>query len=68
MSFEPVHEKNNKKTCVPSGDSDQHGHLPSLIRVFAVRSMQWVAKNPRFLHEDSKDYDNTGRSLRWAHK
>ena len=25
--------------CAPSEDSDQPGHLPSLIRVFAVRSM-----------------------------
>ena len=29
----------NKMICAPSEDSDQPGHLPSLIRVFAVRSM-----------------------------
>ena len=30
--------KNKTKWCnVPSEDSDQHGHLPSLIRVFTVR-------------------------------
>ena len=35
---------------------------------------QWVAKDPRFLHADNKDSDQTGRmdaqadlSLRWAH-
>ena len=36
---EPPHDKTNKMTCVPSKDSDQPGHLPSLIRVFTVRSM-----------------------------
>ena len=30
------HDKINKMTCVPSEDSDQPGHPPSLIRVFAV--------------------------------
>ena len=29
----------NKMICAPSEDSDQHGHLPSLIRVFAVCSV-----------------------------
>ena len=24
---EPPHDKTNKMTCVPSEDSDQHGHL-----------------------------------------
>ena len=31
VSFEPVHEKTNKMTCAPSEDSDEPGHLPSLI-------------------------------------
>ena len=35
--FEPPHDKTNKMTCAPSEDSDQPGHSPSLIRVFAVR-------------------------------
>ena len=34
--IEPLHGKTNKITCAPSEDSDQPGHLPSLIRVFAV--------------------------------
>ena len=38
-SFEPQHDKTNKMTCAPSEDSDQPGHSPSLIRVFAVHSM-----------------------------
>ena len=33
---EPPHDKTNKMTCAPSEDSDQPGHPPSLIRVFAV--------------------------------
>ena len=32
----PHHVNTNKMTCAPSEDSDQPGHLPSLIRVFAV--------------------------------
>ena len=47
---------------VPSEDSDEPGHPPSLIRVFAVHSM--VAKGPVLLHADSEDSD---LSLRWAH-
>ena len=31
--------QNQQNDCAPSEDSDQPGHLPSLIRVFAVRSM-----------------------------
>ena len=36
---EPPHDKTNKMTCAPSEDSEQPGHLPNLIRVFAMRSM-----------------------------
>ena len=37
MPYEPQHDKTNNVTCAPSKDSDQPGHPPSLIRVFAVR-------------------------------
>ena len=37
--YEPHHDKTNKVACAPSEDSDQPGHLPSLIRVFAVCSV-----------------------------
>ena len=37
-AFEPPRGKSNKITA-PSEDSDQHGHPPSVIRVFAVRSV-----------------------------
>ena len=41
--IEPQHDKTNKKTCAPRDDSDQPGHPPSLIRVFAVRMKKaWV--------------------------
>ena len=43
--FEPSHDKTNKITFVPSEDSDQPGHPPSLIRVFAVRSMGSLGLN-----------------------
>ena len=39
MINEPPHDKTNKMACAPSKDSDQPGHLPSLIRVFAVHSV-----------------------------
>ena len=53
--------QNQQNDCAPSKDSDQPGHPPSLIRVFAA---QWVAKDPRFLHADSEDSDQTGRMHR----
>ena len=59
---EPHRDKTNKMACAPSEDSNQPGHPPSLIRVFAVR--QWVAKDPNFLQEDSEDCDQTGRMPR----
>ena len=34
--FEPHRDKTNKMACAPSEDSDQPGHPPSLIRVFAM--------------------------------
>ena len=59
-TFEPPRDKTNKMACAPSNDSDQPGHPPSLIRVFAVRS----AKDPSFLHADSEYSDQTGRMPR----
>ena len=62
-------QRNQQNECAPSEDSDQPGHPPSLIRVFAVRSM---AKDPCFLHADSKVWSDwadaqADLSLRWAH-
>ena len=36
---EPPHDKTDEITYAPIEDSDQAGHPPSLIRVFAVHSM-----------------------------
>ena len=42
----PQNDQNQQNDCAPSQDSDQSGHPPSLIWVFAVRSMgsyQYIA-------------------------
>ena len=38
--IEPRHGKTNDMACAPSEDSDQPGHQPHLIRVFAVHSVE----------------------------
>ena len=43
--FEPPHDKTNKMTFVLSEDADQPGHPPSLLRVFAVRSVGSLGPN-----------------------
>ena len=68
--YEPRHDKTNKMTT-PSEDSDQPGHPPSLIRVFAVRMKNdWVLSYPlsaqRKLWSDWADVQ-ADLSLRWAH-
>ena len=53
--------------CVPSKDSDQAGHSPSLIRVFAVHMKKvWVPKYQKAHSEDWSDW--TDLSRHWAHK
>ena len=68
---EPPHNKNNEMACAPSADSDQPGHPPSLIRVFAVSLKKaWVLSYPlsvkRRLWSDWADAQ-PDLSLRWAH-
>ena len=70
-TFEPAHDNTFKMACAPCEDSDQPGHPPSLIRVFAMRSV--VAKGPmlsscgqRRFWSDWADAQ-AGLSLRWAH-
>ena len=47
IKYEPPHDKTNKMACASSEDSDQPGHPPSLIRVFAVRMKEaWVLSYP----------------------
>ena len=59
---EPPRDKTNKMARAPSEDSDQPGHPPSLIRVFAVCLR--VVKDPSFLQADSEDSDQTWRMPR----
>ena len=66
----PRHDKTNKMSA-PSEDSDQPGHPPSLIRVFAVRMKEaWVLSYPlsaqRRLLSGWADAQ-ADLSLRWAH-
>ena len=57
--IEPPQKNSNKMARAPSEDSDQPGHPPSLIRVFAVRMKKaWVLSYPL---SASKDSDQTGR-------
>ena len=46
--IEPSHDKTNKMTFAPSEDSDQPGHSPSLIRVFAVRIKETLGPQLHF--------------------
>ena len=71
IKIKPAHDKTYKMACASSGDSDQPGHPPSLIRVFAVRMKQAWDLATHWAH--SEDADQTGRmprlnwSLRWVH-
>ena len=63
--------QNQQNDCAPSEDSDQPGHPPSLIRVFAVRMKKpWVLSCPlnaqRRLWSDWADAQ-ADLSLCWAH-
>ena len=63
--------QNQQNDCAPSEDSDQPGHPPSLIRVFAVRMKKaWVLSYPlsaqRRLWSDWADAQ-ADPNLRWAH-
>ena len=69
--FEPHRDKTNKMACAPSEDSDQPGHPPSLIRVFAVRLkkariLSYPLSAQRRLWSDWSDAQ-ADLSLRWAH-
>ena len=62
---------NQQNDCAPSEDSDQPGHPPSLIRVFAVRMKKvWVLSYPlsgqQRLWSDWADAQ-AYLSLRWVH-
>ena len=63
--------QNEQNSCVPSEDSDQPGHSPSLIRVFGVRMTKaWLLTYPmsaqQRLWSDSADAQ-ADLSLRYEH-
>ena len=59
---EPPHDKTNKMTLRPAKIQISLGISP----LWSESSLcaQWVAKDPRFLHADSEDSDQTGRMPR----
>ena len=68
---EPPHDRTNNMACAPSEDSDQPGHPPSLIRVFAVRMkthcvFSYTLSAQRRIWSDWTDAQ-AGLNLRWAH-
>ena len=71
LAYEPPHDKTNKVACVPSEDSDQSGHPPSLVRVFVVRTkkaqvLSYLLSAQRRLWSDWADAQ-ADLSLCWAH-
>ena len=60
--IEPPHDKTNKMNVCPAKTQISLGIRP----VWSESSLcaQWVAKDPSFLHADSKDSDQTGRMPR----
>ena len=59
--------QNQQRGCAPSEDSDQPGHPPSLMRVFAVSMKKaWVLSYPSST-QGSLWSVQSDLSLRWAH-
>ena len=71
LKFERPHDKTNKMVCVPSEDSDQLGHLPSLCSALNDLSLRWAQRSfCWFCHEavhlwftHSKDADVMANSV-----
>ena len=55
MIYEPRHDKTNKMSVRPAKTQISPVWSESLL------CAQWIAKDPRFLHADSEDSDQTGR-------
>ena len=58
---EPPHDKTNKTACLPSEDSDQPGHLPSLISLCCPHE---ETLHPQLPIERTAKTDQTGRMPR----
>ena len=61
IRFEPEHDKMNKMTCAPDEDSDQPGHLPSLI---SLRCPHEEALGPSLPIKHIAKTDQTGQMRR----
>ena len=59
---EPRHDKTNKMGVRPAKTQISLGICPVLSE--SSLYAQWVAKDPRFLHTDSEDSDQTGQMPR----
>ena len=71
LKFEPAHGKTYKMACAPSEDSDQPGHPPSLIRIFAVQMKKALVLSYPLSAQGNLSSDwmdaQADLSLRWAH-
>ena len=66
--YEPRHDKTNKVACASRKDSDQLGHAPSLIRVFAVRMKKaWILSFPLSAQRRLGGYPGWSESSLGAH-
>ena len=64
LIIEPPHDKTNKMAYALSEDSDQPGHPPSLIRVFAVHMEKaWDLSYPLSTSEDSNQTERMPRLI-----
>ena len=62
QEFEPRHNKTNKMSVRPAKTRIGLGIRP--VWSESLLYVQWVAKDPSFLHADSEDSDQTGRMPR----
>ena len=62
ISVEPPHDKTNKVAVRPAETQISLGIRPESSE--SSRCAQWIAKDPRFLHADIEDSDQTGRMSR----
>ena len=71
IAYEPALDKTYKMAYVPNEDSDQPGHLSSLISVFAVHMEKvWVLSYPLSAQQRLRSdwaYAQADLSLCWAH-
>ena len=64
---EPAHDKTYKMACALSKDSDQPGHPPSLIRVFAVHMKKSGSLALHWAHNNDWVDAQADLSLCWVH-